>query len=163
MAILNAVNPALQECLAEFYSKNYLDLFTELTKPVEVAQTSQKPKLILPQQLKDGPESVFSNRQFLVREDTVSDQLSEFVPATEFIGERVIYTRDSDRTFLLQSNSDLMMSETVNLPVVKEDANWVESFKNLKCMVLPTGTYSELPRPKYNGGCYGKCLFTLNI
>ncbi|VDN98249.1 unnamed protein product, partial [Rodentolepis nana] len=154
VAILNAVNPGLQQCLDEFYSKNYLDLFTELTKPIAGAQTSQKTQPTPPQKHKYEPDSLFPNRQFLIREDAISDQLSEFVPATEFIGERVIYTRDSDKGYVLQSDLDFMMSGTIDFTVLKEDNNWIESFKKLKCLVLPTGTFSELPRPKYDGNCY---------
>lgn len=156
VAVLNSVNPDLRECVDRFLSNNYLNLFSELTKPVEISQSSPSQSVSPPNS--DEAESIFPNRQFLVREDTASDQLSEFVPATEFVGEKEIYARDSDKGFVMQSNSDLMMAGAINIPVVKEEVNWVETFKSLTCFVLPIGTFTELPRPKNNGDCFGKCL-----
>ena len=148
MAVLNSNNPSLADCVSDFLSKNYLDLFIELKKSLPEDSTPSPP----PEQTVENAD-LSSSQKFLVMQSAPEDQLSEFLPPTEFISERDIYTRDSDREFVLRSATDLM--RTPDIPMVEDDGELVESLRNLRCLLLPSGVFSALPRPKYSNNCFG--------
>uniref|UniRef100_A0A5K3EKI9 NOL1/NOP2/Sun domain family member 4 n=2 Tax=Mesocestoides corti TaxID=53468 RepID=A0A5K3EKI9_MESCO len=144
VAVLNSINPSMPELIKELLSKQYFDLFDELSKGDVL------PESVLPQ----NPDNVEPppDQHFLVRHDTPPGQFSEFVPPTEFISEKTVYTRESDRGFVVRARSDFF--EPVDLPVVNEESCLIESFRNLRCFALPLGTFSALQRPKFSAQCF---------
>ena len=164
-AVLNSTNSNLESCVNDFLSKNYRDLFIELIKPPP--EDSQPPP---PPPTQGTENSEFtSNRTFLLSNLSPTNELSEFLPPSEFVSEKDIYARKSDKKFVLSSGLNLM--QTPDIPLVEDDLNLEESIKNLRCFVLPCGVFAALPRPKYSDNCYvgfvllifGKVYFNLFI